>query len=292
MHLPVAALRHRILIIDASHVEQSLLKSTLERTFYQFSSAHNGAQGYQLAQAALPDLILLEAHMPDLDGFAVCRLLKADPHTQHIPVIFLSAANRPEERVRGLLAGAVDYVGKPCSAQELSMRIQIHLKLARLASGPTRQEAARQASPAPAGAAEDVLVTAAKHYILEHLANLPPLATIARNVGTYREKLSPLFRAQTGMSVFEFIRKSRIAQGEQLLADSAMEVQDIAALTGFDSGASFTTAFRSLTGLTPSAYRRRAQNAAPLMRQENDGRLPERADGTRKEGEALPDSAG
>lgn len=266
MRLSDDAARRNILIVDDSNFDQSLLKTTLGRTLYKFSSAHSGAQGYELARSLRPDLILLDVRLPDLDGFAVCRLLKAAPDTRDIPVIFLSAACMPEQRLHGLRLGAVDYVSKPCAPDELSMRMQIHLRLATQGHAPERQAGQRapemilDAAPAPA---EDIAVMAAKRFILEHLAALPPLAQIARSVGTYREKLSPLFRAQTGMSIFEFIRKSRIAYGQKLLADTAMDVQDIAVLTGFDSGATFTTAFRAVTGRTPSAHRRHAREYAP-----------------------------
>ena len=96
---------------------------------------------------------------------------------------------------------------------------------------------------------------AVKRLIIDNLAALPSLAEIARSVGTYREKLSQVFREQTGMTVFAFIREERIRRGVQLLRESEIDVQDIALLIGFNNAGNFATAFRERIGVTPSAYR-------------------------------------
>ena len=77
----------------------------------------------------LPDLILLDLMMPEMDGLEVCRRLKADPPTQQIPIIFLTASNEMEHLVKGFEAGAVDYVTKPFNAPELLARVRTHLEL-------------------------------------------------------------------------------------------------------------------------------------------------------------------
>jgi AraC-like DNA-binding protein len=208
--------------------------------------AFNGEQGYQLALSARPDLILLDVRMPNMDGYTCCRLLKANPATQNIPVIFVSGTESVEDRILGLSIGGVDFVSKPFLPAELAARIHVHLNLA------PRQEP----TPAPAAQAADaVTVRAAMQLIRDNLGALPRLAEIARNVGTYREKLSALFREQTGKTVFAFVREERLARGMQLLRETDFEVQRIAQLLGFRSAANFATAFRARTGMAPSAYR-------------------------------------
>ncbi|NVM75773.1 DNA-binding response OmpR family regulator [Duganella sp. SG902] len=247
--------RSKILIVDDSAFEQRMLADLLSELPYKVSVAFNGLQGYQLALANRPDLILLDVRMPNMDGYTACRLLKANPVTQDIPVIFLSGADADDDRILGLSIGGVDYVSKPFSPGELAARIQVHLNLAR------RQQ------QAPASAPEDeqqleaesepdaVLVNAVKRLISDNLAALPGLAEIARSVGTYREKLSQVFREQTGMTVFGFIREERIRRGEELLRDTDIDVQDIALLIGFNNAGNFATAFRERMGVTPTAYR-------------------------------------
>jgi DNA-binding response OmpR family regulator len=268
MHTGNDSQQRNILIVDDSAFEQRMLVDMLSEHPYRVSVAFNGLQGYQLALANKPDLILLDVRMPNMDGYTACRLLKANPVTQDIPVIFLSGADTDDERIMGLSIGGVDYVSKPFSPGELAARIQVHLNLARRrqqpqagADGGGMAAPAAQAQSRPVAPADPdaVIVNAVKRLIADQLATLPSLAEIARSVGTYREKLSQVFREQTGMTVFAYIRDVRIQRGEQLLQDTEMDVQDIALLIGFNSAGNFATAFREHTGVTPSAYRSASQ---------------------------------
>ena len=256
--------RPRILIVDDSPFEQGLLADLLKDQGYRVSLAAHGAQGYDLALAGQPDLILLDVRMPNMDGYAACRLLKANPATQAIPVIFLSGATGEAERITGLSIGGVDYVAKPFSPGELKARIQVHLALARrqAAAAPEPLAADGGAGATAATSQDAVLVAAAKQLIEDNLATLPGLAEIARSLGTYREKLSLVFREQTGMTVFAFIREQRIARSIALLRDTNIGVQDIALMVGFNNAGNFATAFRERVGATPSAHRQALQEPA------------------------------
>ena len=172
--------QRKILIVDDSAFEQRVLVDLLSELPYKVSVAFNGLQGYQLALANLPDLILLDVRMPNMDGYTACRLLKANPVTQDIPVIFLSGADADEERIMGLSIGGVDYVSKPFSPGELAARIQVHLDLARRVSDRGRQ-ASNDALANTGGADSDpdaVIVAAVKRLIADNLATLPGLAEI------------------------------------------------------------------------------------------------------------------
>jgi DNA-binding response OmpR family regulator len=248
MYLTSDATVRNILIVDDSAFEQRMLVDLLSELPYRVSVAFNGEQGYQLALSQRPDLILLDVRMPSMDGYTCCRLLKANPATQDIPIIFVSGIDSVEDRITGLSIGGVDFVSKPFTPGELAARIHVHLNLMRRAPPP----APDATQPVDADA---VTVRAAMHLIADNLGELPSLNEIARSVGTYREKLSQLFRAKTGKTVFAFIREERIARGLQLLRDTDMDIQDIALLIGFKNAGNFATAFREKMGVTPSAYR-------------------------------------
>jgi len=248
MYLTSDATVRNILIVDDSAFEQRMLVDLLSELPYRVSVAFNGEQGYQLALSQRPDLILLDVRMPSMDGYTCCRLLKANPVTQDIPIIFVSGIDSVEDRITGLSIGGVDFVSKPFTPGELAARIHVHLNLMRRAPPPP-PDATQPVDP------DAVTVRAAMHLIADNLGELPSLNDIARSVGTYREKLSQLFRAQTGKTVFAFIREERIARGLQLLRDTDMDIQDIALLIGFKSAGNFATAFREKMGVTPSAYR-------------------------------------
>ncbi|UUZ55421.1 DNA-binding response regulator [Massilia sp. H-1] len=237
-------------MVDDSAFEQRMLAELLTKHDHMVLAAYNGHQGYELAASARPDLILLDVRMPYVDGFATCRLLKANPDTAAIPIIFVSGADAEDEKVLGLSVGAVDFVSKPFSGAELAARIQVHLKLARrTGSGRTRHQ--------QPSSADEVLVRAARQLIDADLAAVPTLDEIAGQVGTYREKLSQVFRETMGCTVFAYIHDQRIARGgELLLRDTEIDIQAIALLVGFQNAGNFATAFRERNGMPPSTYRK------------------------------------
>jgi DNA-binding response OmpR family regulator len=257
MYLTSDAQVRKILIVDDSAFEQRMLVDLLSELPYRVGVAFNGEQGYQLALSTRPDLILLDVRMPSMDGYTCCRLLKANPATRDIPIIFLSGTDAVEDRIMGLSIGGVDFISKPFTPGELAARIHVHLNLMQRHDSPP--PAVPEAPPADP---DTVIVTAAQRLIADNLASLPSLAEIACRVGTYREKLNHLFRTHTGMTVFAFIRETRIQRGLQLLRDTDMDVQDIALLIGFNNAGNFATAFRERTGRTPSAFRASLQNDA------------------------------
>ncbi|MGN7612135.1 response regulator [Magnetococcales bacterium HHB-1] len=122
--------RATILIVDDTPDNLSLLSGLL-KSEYRLRIANNGTRALQaLSVGALPDLILLDIMMPELDGFEVCRRLKEDPKTVNIPVIFLSAKTQTSDEIQGLQMGAVDYITKPFNPPLVLARIKTHLDLA------------------------------------------------------------------------------------------------------------------------------------------------------------------
>jgi len=124
--------KKRILVIDDTPANLRLLMNMLTKHDYIVHAAINGEIALQFVQTALPDLILLDIVMPGMDGYAVCERLKADERTRDKPVIFLSAADQTLDKVRAFKAGAVDYIVKPFHAEEVIVRIEMHLTFAGL----------------------------------------------------------------------------------------------------------------------------------------------------------------
>jgi len=119
----------RILIVDDTLKNIQVLGTILRKEQYQINVAQNGVQALEMVARVDPDLILLDVMMPELDGFETCKVLKQDPATQDIPVIFLTAKTETEDIVHGFDLGAVDYVTKPFNPSELLSRVQTHLQL-------------------------------------------------------------------------------------------------------------------------------------------------------------------
>ncbi len=122
-----------ILLVDDNPTNLQMLFQLLEKGVgCKLLVAKNGETALTIAQKTKPDLILLDIMMPGIDGFEVCRRLKADPATSPIPVIFLSALDETADKVKGLQLGAVDYVSKPFQAEEVIARVNTHLTIHRL----------------------------------------------------------------------------------------------------------------------------------------------------------------
>ena len=129
----------RILLVDDTPANLGVLVELLESEGCNISMAPSGPVALRLASQAPPDLILLDVVMPDMDGYEVCRRLKADPATSQIPVLFVTAQDLTEHIVNGFDVGGLDYITKPFRAQEVLARVHAHLAVSRL----TRQLTAK-----------------------------------------------------------------------------------------------------------------------------------------------------
>lgn len=121
-----------ILLVDDNPTNLQVLFQTLEGVGCKLLIAKNGEMALTIAGKALPDLILLDIMMPDIDGYEVCRRLKTNPATSGTPVIFLSALGDTGDKVKGLQLGAVDYITKPFQPDEVIARVNTHLTIHRL----------------------------------------------------------------------------------------------------------------------------------------------------------------
>jgi adenylate cyclase len=126
------ALRYRglVLVVDDDEANRMLLRDPLETHGYRIIEAENGEQALQKVEQQPPDVILLDVMMPRMDGFEVCRRLKKNPGTAHIPILIVTALSERMERMMGIAAGASDFLGKPVDLQELTLRVNhaVHAK--------------------------------------------------------------------------------------------------------------------------------------------------------------------
>ncbi len=132
----------RILIVDDLLAERQFLRQVLEDMGYELIEAPTGEEALDMAAELMPDVILLDVMMPGIDGFEVCRSLRDDPETSGIPVLILSALDSPEDRIRALENGALAYLQKPVSPDELRFHVQNcvrHLRRQRLLEAALRE---------------------------------------------------------------------------------------------------------------------------------------------------------
>ena len=253
-----------ILIIDDDPDQLRLLVAALRSTSYRVSVALNGDQGYARATVLLPDLIFLDVRMPGRNGITIARLLKTNPVTRHIPILFLSALTDEHERLAGLRAGAVDYISKPFYVDEVLERTRIHLALAQsnaprvsdTSDDHTRSDDA-PLNPLPTNL---MLKQAATEFILNHL-NDPALKSsdVAYSLEMSTRRLNAVFEASDGISVFEFIRQERMRRAALMLGQSTLTIADVAIEVGYANPANFSTEFKKFWGKSPTQLRSESQ---------------------------------
>ncbi len=263
--------RYRVLVVDDEPEGLRLMLELMRGFALEPAMALNAERGLRSARRLRPDLILLDIMLPDGNGLALCRQLKAQPETADIPVIFLTARIDLDDKIAGFGAGAVDYVTKPFAEQEVLLRVLSHLDLARQRRALAERLdglAAHGAAPPlppldlpplnlPAQTPPTVLriLLRARDRLLADLCDPPSLDALAAHACTNRTTLGRLFRQHLGMSVFDYLREQRLQQGRRLLATTGAPVVDIAEQIGYRYARDFSAAFKQRFGVTPAAYR-------------------------------------
>lgn len=248
-----------VLLIDDSIVEQRLLVELLTRKNYRLAIAHNGMDGYRKALLNRPELILLDVQMRGIDGFGVCKMLKSNPATQNIPVIFLTASNEPEQRLQGLMLGAVDYIPKPFSTdEEVLARVRLHVSAEPRAQCPPPRTLDQmdqvQQIPLPEGLS--IQIRLAIDYLTRDLINAPSPTQLARLLGTNETTLNDAFRRELNLPIFAYLREERLRRARKLIIESDIPIRLIGEHVGYVHPGNFTTAFRLRYGVTPREVRK------------------------------------
>mgnify|MGYP001270314518 CR=1 FL=1 len=149
-----SGVKARILVVDDEPDAVELVAFNLRQAGYSVTTAADGAEALQKARSQLPDLIVLDVMLPELDGFEICKVLRHDPTTMRVPIILLTAKAAEVDRVLGLELGADDYLTKPFSPRELILRVK--KILGRGQSAPTEKEVLRFG---------DLLIDVPKHVV-------------------------------------------------------------------------------------------------------------------------------
>ncbi len=246
-----------ILIIDDEAGDIHLLSEMLLSEGFQVFAALSGRQGFQRALQRHPSVILLDLHMPEMDGLATAQLIKADPRLAAIPLIFLTGSATLDHKLQAFGLGAVDYITKPFSAQEVIARVRVHTRQAgdRVPDGASTEPGTESTSLSQGLTAGQRLVRAVENLLRLQLDQPFNHAALARAVGTNERRLTQVFRRYTGLSPGEFLQRLRQHTACELLLHTDLAIASVAAQVGFTSAAAFTFSFRRYCGLTPSEYR-------------------------------------
>lgn len=243
-----------VLLVEDNEDFRSYLRDNLRET-YHVIEASNGKLGMQKALAQLPDLIVSDIMMPEVDGIEMCRRLKEDAHTSHIPVILLTARTAQEQKLEGFEAGADDYITKPFNFDILQTRIRnlIAQREAIQKHFPKLLEV--KASEIQVTTHDEKLIKNAIEYVEANLTNKAfSVEELSRNLGMSRVLLYKKLLALTGKTPIEFIRAIRLQRAAQLLEKSQYTVSEIAYQVGINNPKYFAKYFKDEYKMLPSAY--------------------------------------
>ena len=249
----------RVLIVEDEEADRMLLASYLQQQGCQVFYANDGLHGIEQARILQPDIILMDSEMPRCNGRDACKVIAQDPRTQHIPVIFISGMTSSEQRVRGLLAGAVDYIDKPFAFSEVKLRLVIHLKNRPnlVQHGPDSATEPLPITLLPTNNRHAILFHNARTHLLTSLATTLPMSELEKLTRSNSKHLNMAFKVCAGVTVYEYLREERMKEAKALLQQTPLTIQDIAYEIGFTDSANFATAFKDRFGLAPRAFRQK-----------------------------------
>jgi signal transduction histidine kinase/ligand-binding sensor domain-containing protein/DNA-binding response OmpR family regulator len=248
-----------ILIVEDNRDVTRYISGFLQKD-YRIISAEEGQAGWQKTLKNYPDLIISDVMMPVMDGFALCKKVKSDQRTSHIPVILLTAKADMESKIDGLEFGADAYVTKPFEARELQVRVKnLIMQRKKLRETFSRMIDVEPNEIAASSLDEQFI----KHLLAvfeEHVAESDfSTEDFAREVGMSRMNLHRKLQALTNQSTHAFLRSMRLKRAAQLLQKSAGTVTEIAYAVGFNNLSHFTKIFRQQFGQPPSDFANKNQ---------------------------------
>ena len=246
----------KILLVDDNPDILQYLDSIL-KTNYTVLTAKNGKEGLDAAFEVIPDLIISDIMMPVMDGYEMCKLIKNDERTSHIPIIMLTARTSEEKQLEGLETGANDYITKPFNSEILVRKIGNLLDI---------RDKMREKFWATGNPIESIISrnsNAAEQQFLEKLFQIIDnnidnenfdVDNIVKEMTMSRAQLFRKIKAITDQTVAEFVYSYRLHKSADMLLYSGKSVSEVCYSVGFKNPSHFTTRFKKQFGVSPSDY--------------------------------------
>ncbi|PHN02614.1 hypothetical protein CRP01_30945 [Flavilitoribacter nigricans DSM 23189 = NBRC 102662] len=247
----------QILIVEDNKDVITYLQTCLEGR-YQITKASNGKKGLELALSSIPDLIISDVMMPEMNGYDLCQQLKSDHRSSHIPIIILTAKADREFRLDGLNRGADVYLTKPFDEQELLIRIEQLLESRKNLQQHFLRSGLLDQVQSPAEENEEALfLSRLKGTVMEQIDNTElNVQDLAAAVHLGHSQLYRKLKALTGLTPLQFLKKIRLDRASGLLSTEGLSVAEVAYAVGFSDPNYFSRAFQQYFGHPPREHSR------------------------------------
>jgi YesN/AraC family two-component response regulator len=222
---------------------------------YRIFEAKDGEEGLDKAFECIPDLIISDVMMPKMDGFQLCRQLKTDFRTSHIPVIMLTAKATMQDKINGLEIGADEYIMKPFDAEELRARIKNLLEQRKRLHEHFNKYGFADTERKNITSADQKFLTKVVSIIDENISDTSfGVEVLAEKLAVSQSLLYKKIISLTGTSPSELIKKLRLNKAAKLIESNTGNISEIALEVGFNNPAYFTECFKKQFGVAPSQY--------------------------------------
>jgi DNA-binding response OmpR family regulator/two-component sensor histidine kinase len=246
-----------VLVVEDNTDLRRFLCNQLEQ-YYQVKDAADGAEGLQMANKLMPDLIISDVMMPNMDGIEMLNRLKNDVTTSHIPVILLTAKSSVENQIQGLKYGADFYITKPFHTDFILASVESLIKRRKqLFENMLSAKNLVQLSPG------EILITSKDESLLKECIKIVEenladpdfnIDAVASSVGLGRTTFYKKLKSLTGLAPVEFVRDMRLKRAKQLLDAGEHSISEIAYMVGFNSSGYFSTCFKDQYKSSPTEY--------------------------------------
>ena len=250
-----------ILVVEDNPDLRAFIRGTLDRD-YEVVEAVDGIDGFEKAEQSIPDLIVSDVMMPRMDGYDLCKKLKSNEKTNHIPVVLLTAKATKENKLEGLGHGADDYLIKPFDEEELRIRIKNLIAIRKKLQRKFQSEMRWKPKEMKVSSIHQRFIGDLNKVVEENLGNESfGVEDLAKAMGMSRSQIHRKLKALTDQSATTFIRHYRLHRASELLRQDAGNISEIAFQVGFNSQTYFSSSFQEVFNCSPSAYRDRSGNA-------------------------------
>ncbi|WP_321290299.1 two-component regulator propeller domain-containing protein [uncultured Sunxiuqinia sp.] len=243
-----------ILIVEDDGDLNDFLVSGLESEF-KIIRAFNGKEALELAKKEIPDLILTDVMMPEMDGFEFCRIVRKNINISHIPVVFLTAKTMQEDEVKGLKLGAVDYIYKPFNLVALKLKIHNILHSQKQMQDRLRTEQILKPETVELSSLDEIFLKEAVESVQNNLDNPKfDVEAFSNELKVSPNQVYRKIKALTGQTAKEFIRNQRLKIAADLFLQHKRSISEVIYMVGFTSPSYFTRCFKEFYGCTPKEY--------------------------------------
>ncbi len=246
--------RHTVLVVEDSEEMREYLADELAQT-YNVRTAANGSDALEIIRNEKVDLIVSDIMMPVMNGCELCNIVKSDSDLSHIPVILLTAAIGTETRIETLEAGADGYIEKPFPIELLHSNIANLFKNKEISYRQFMNKPLTHYNSVTVSKVDQAYMDKVHDFIMKHIAETDlNIENLTLQLGTSKSSLYRKLKANTGLSINEYIRLCRLKQAAELLASQKYKINEVAFMTGFSSPSYFATCFQKQFNITPSDF--------------------------------------